>query len=141
MGHLLNSMNMGVKCVENFLQTFENKVSPQKWGFCQTTISGPTPFLSWIFSKTKFFFCFSVHIIGLKCRMILLVFYWRKELGLGHLLNTLNMVVKCVENFLQAFENKVSPQKWGFCQTTISSPTPFLRWIFSKIKFFAFPCM
>ena len=35
----------------------------------------------------------------LVCRMTL-IFYWRKELSWADLLNTLNMVVKCVENFL-----------------------------------------
>ena len=47
-------------------------------------------------------------------------FYWRKELVWADLLNTLNMVVKCVENFLQSFGKKFYPKKQVFDENWVS---------------------
>ena len=41
-------------------------------------------------------------------------FYWRKELGWADLSDTLNMFVKSIKKFLEAFEKKFQPKKWGF---------------------------
>ena len=54
-----------------------------------------------------------VNIFLLVPRMALIFFYWREELGCVDLLNTLNVVVKCVEKFLQAFEKKSFNPKKG----------------------------
>ena len=62
-------------------------------------------------------------------------FYWRKEQCQTNLLSTLNMVVECIENFLETFEKKISSQKWGFWQEV---PTPFWDWIFQKSGFWHF---
>ena len=59
------------------------------------------------------FFHFSWHVIWLVCRAVT-IFYWRKELSLMDLSDTLNMFVKPIENFLETFEKKFQPKKWGF---------------------------
>ena len=43
-------------------------------------------------------------------------FSWRKELRLENLLNTQNIVFRCVENFLEAFEVKLLPKNSSVCQ-------------------------
>ncbi len=117
-----------------FIPPLEVNISPS-WNFVKIVL---IPLFSERISWSEWvFFCVFVDIFGLKCRMIL-IFYWRKELGWRHFLNTLKMVVKCIENFLQAFDKKVSPQKWGFWQTT---PTHFWAGFFKNQVFFAFPCI
>ena len=44
-------------------------------------------------------------------------FYWRKELGLGHLWSTLNVFVKSTQNFLETFEKKFHLRKWSWNET------------------------
>ena len=64
-------------------------------------------------------------------------FYSLKDLGQGNLLNTLNDIVGCVENFLETSEKKFSPRKWGFCQNI---PASFWALFSStKRKFLTFP--
>ena len=73
------------------------------------------PISSFILQNLNFFH-FSWHIIWL-VRRVVTIFYWRKELGLADLSNSLNMFVKSTENFLQAFEKKVLLQKkLRFCK-------------------------
>ena len=94
---------MVVKCVENFLQPFEKKFQPKKGGFVRKS----QPVLNPMFFKNQDIFTFP----GIKSDWFVVwswFLYWRKELVWADLPNTLNMVVKCVENFLQPFEKIVS---------------------------------
>ena len=46
------------------------------------------------------------------------------------------MVIGCLENFLAAFEKKVSSEKSGFSLFLPGNPNPILRLGFIKISFF-----
>ena len=63
-------------------------------------------------------------------------FYWRKELHYADLFNTLNMVVKSIENFLEALEKKFH-SKNGVVR--IFRPH-FSALIFQNPNFFYFSC-
>ena len=64
------------------------------------------------------------------------IFYWRKELGQADLSDTLNMFVNPIENFLEAFEKKVSAPKMGFCQNLKSGWNILTNPIFGAETFF-----
>ena len=58
-----------------------------------------------------FIFCHFSRLSSDWCVVWSRFFYWRKQRGWADLSNTLNMFVKSTENFLEAFEKKVSAQK------------------------------
>ena len=78
---------------------------------------------------------FFAKIFLLVCRMIT-IFYWRKELVRADLSDTLNMFVKSIKNFLEAFEKRFSPKKWRFVR--IFQPD-FELHFFKISTFFTFP--
>ena len=114
---LLNTLNMVMECIENFLEAFEKKVSNQKWGVGKKS----QPHFETGFFKNRVF-CTFPWICFLWRVVWLWFFYWRKEQCQTNLLSTLNMVMECIQNFLEAFEKQKSSQKWGFWQEV---PTPF----------------
>ena len=61
------------------------------------------------------------------------IFYWRKELGQADLPDTLNMFVKPIENFLEAFEKSFSPKIGALSEYS----NPILSFIFSKSQLFS----
>ena len=71
------------------------------------------PILRLDFFKNRGFLYFSFHILSLTCRMAL-IFYWCKEQCQADHLNTLNMVMECIKNFLEAFEKKFQLKTEGF---------------------------
>ena len=87
--------------------------------------------LSFIFFKILVFFTFP-HLKLDWCVVWSQFFHWRKELYREDLPDTLNIVLHCTEQFIDAFERKVSPQKVRFSQNILTKPH-FLRWnFFSK---------
>ena len=55
-------------------------------------------------------------------------FSWRKELRLENLLNTQNIVFRCVENFLEAFEVKLLSKNSSVCQKFRRSDKHSIFW-------------
>ena len=99
--------------------------------------------LSFLYNRAKgsfqksFFFCGFLLIFLYWCVVWSRFFYWRKEPGQADLSDTLNMFVKPIENFLDAFEKKVSAQQMGFCPRIFQ---PDFELHFFKIStFFTFP--
>ena len=121
---------MVVKCVENFLQPFEKKFQPKKGGFVRKS----QPVLNPMFFKNQDIFTFP----GIKSDWFVVwswFLYWREELVWADLPNTLNMVVKCVENFLQPFEKKFYPKKQGLVRRSQPVLRPDFR---QKSRYFHF---
>ena len=54
--------------------------------------------------------------ISRSVRPMTMIFFWRKGLHLENLFNTQNIVFRCIENFLEAFEVKLLPQNSSVCQ-------------------------
>ena len=106
---LSDTLNMFVKPIENFLEAFEKKFQPKKWGFVRIF----QPDFELHFFKISIFFTFP-DIKSDWCVVRSRFFYWRKELGQADLSDTLNMFVKSTENVLEAFETKLQPKKWVF---------------------------
>ena len=81
------------------------------------------------------FFHFSWHIIWLVCRVVMLFFYWRKDLSSVNFSDTSNMLVKSTEKFLEAFEKKVLLKNKVFQNILL---TTFWASFFKHLNFFHF---
>ena len=92
--------------IKNFLGSFEKKFQHQKWGFVR------------IFQPDFEFHFFTFPDIKSDwCVVRSRFFYWRKEIGLVDHSDTLNMFVKPIENFLEAFEPKLQFKKMSKNET------------------------
>ena len=69
-------------------------------------------FWDWKFAKNRGVVYVFANTFWLVYRVVT-IFYWRKDLGQADLWDTLNILVKSTENFLEAFEKKIQLKKWG----------------------------
>ena len=126
-----------MKCEQNSWGGFYCRQSPhcssegnlvlEKRYICQQWFKGKSRIIG--------FFRVFVDIFLLTCRMTLIFFYWRKEQGWADILNTLNMAVGCIENFLGQSEKKKKNGSKNRVLAEISqgSTTRFWDPIFQKI--------
>ena len=86
------------------------------------------------FFKVKRFFA---NIFRSMCRMTL-IFFERKDMVLDNLPDILNMVIRCVENFLRAFEKNFHFKNMHF--SSMSQPNSESGF-FKNPNFFTFPAI
>ena len=99
LGKLFTYLEHGRKAHKKVSRGFWQKVSAQKMRFCQNIL---TTFWASFFQNLNSFH-FSWHILWLVCRAVML-FYWRKAWSSVNFSDTLNMLVKSIEKFLEPFE-------------------------------------
>ena len=138
-GGYIRVLGGGVYCsvghLENFLRSFEFRYFFKIWTSSKVNYSGiqERRFELQFFHSEVFF----VNIFWSTCRMTL-IFFERKDMVLDNLPNTLNMVIRCVENFLRAFEKNFHSKNMHFW----SMPQPNSEsGFFKNPKFSTFPAI
>ena len=97
-----------------FSRTTWKKSFARKTWFWQRFLRPHNPIFRHDFPQKTNFFHVCSHIKCLVLAMTLIFFYQCKELSLGHLLDTLNMVIGCTEKILGGLWSKVFVEKNTF---------------------------